>query len=204
MSQDGTTFYADLDQGLLPPLVKKAVAVAHDIGFELCVHPATGRLLQVLAAGVSPGGAIGETGTGTGAGLAWIASLADPSVSIISVELDEQRAAAAQEIFSEQANVTVIQGDAGDVFERGPFDLLVIDGGWGSGKGGSRLLDPREVLKPFGTMTVDDFAPMAMWPPSFAGEPDTPRIHWIEHEDMQTTEIQVAEDMAVLVGRRVN
>jgi len=66
MSFGGTDRYAsEID---VPPLVAAAVEAAMRIGFELCVHPATGRLLQVLAAGVPAGGVIAETGTGTGAG----------------------------------------------------------------------------------------------------------------------------------------
>lgn len=203
MSLNGTHMYAALDQNLVPPLVKRAVVAALDIGFDLCVHPATGRLLQVLAAGVNATGFVGETGTGTGAGLAWMASLADSSVQFVSAEIDAERAAAAQEVFADQANVTVIHGTGADVFAQAPFDLLVHDGGPGSGKSGGDIVDPVQLLKPFGTMTVDDFGPMASWPPAYEGQPDTPRVHWLEHPALQTTEIQVAADMAVLVCRRI-
>ena len=43
------------------------------MGFESSCLPSHGRLLQVLAGGVGEG-VIGETGTGAGVGLAWMAS----------------------------------------------------------------------------------------------------------------------------------
>lgn len=201
MSLNGTSMYDQLDQATVPRLVQRAVAAAHDLEFELCVHPGTGRLLQALAAGVAPGGVIGETGTGTGAGLAWMASLADPGVTLLSVEIDRHRAEAAQTVFADQPNVTVIQGDAGELFKRGPYDLLVHDGGWGSGKAGSEVVERSTVLKDGGIMTVDDFAPTGVWPPMFDGEVDQDRTRWLQHPEMLATEIQVAPDMAVVVAR---
>ncbi len=66
----------------LPPLVARAVAVAEELGFELSCSPEQGRLLRVLAGGVPADGAIGETGTGCGVGLAWLASGAAPGVRL--------------------------------------------------------------------------------------------------------------------------
>lgn len=177
MSYRGTQRY-ESETGL-PPLVSEAVAAARRIGFDLCVHPATGRLLQVLAAGIPSGGVIAETGTGTGTGLAWLASGARSDVSLLSVEIDVERSEAATEIFANTPNVTVIAGDAGELFSRGPFDLLVLDGGWGSGKNDGPVVDVSEVLTEGGLITVDDFTPMKRWPPTFEGTPDTARTHWL-------------------------
>lgn len=201
MSLGGTALYADQDPATLPELVKRAVSAAHDLSFELCVHPATGRLLQSLAGGVAPGGVVGESGTGTGAGLAWMVSMADPDVSFVSVEVDEARATAAQAVFADRPNVTVLLGDAGLVYEQGPFDLLVFDGGWGSGKTGDPRVELQDVVKPHGMLTVDDFGPMTEFPPQFQGEIDAGRHYWLTHPDVLATEIQVAPDMSVLVAR---
>jgi predicted O-methyltransferase YrrM len=203
MSPNGRSMYASLVKQTLPPLVRRALAAAEELDFGLCVHPATGPLLQVLAGGVPAGGLVGETGTGTGVGLAWMANIADPSVELLSVEVDADRAAAAQLVFTEAANVTVIHGDAGELFERAPFDLLAHDGGWGAGKGPGEVVDPSTVLTPGGTMTVDDFTPIAEWPPTFNGELDVARHHWLTHSDVMATEVRVAEAMAVLVIRRI-
>ncbi len=202
MSLNGTTHYSEIDRRQLPELVCRAVDAAIELDFELSVHPATGRLLQVLAHGVPMNGLIGETGTGTGVGLAWMVSLADPSVSFLSVEIDVDRARVATEVFRDDANVTVLHADAGELFTRGPFDLLVHDGGWGSGKTSEGRVDVTEVLKEGGVMTVDDFTPMDTWPPTFNGEVDHPRLHWLQHPDLLTTEVRVTEHLAVVVSRR--
>ena len=76
----GTATYHGLTD--LPPLVAAAAALAGRTGFDLSCLPAHGRLLSVLAAG-RPGGRIGETGTGCGVGLAWLATGADPSARLV-------------------------------------------------------------------------------------------------------------------------
>lgn len=203
MSLNGTAEYRASTMPI-PDLVWRAVEAAEELGFELCVHPATGRLLSVLAGGVEPGGVIGETGTGTGAGLAWMATSADPSVSLLSVELDAERAEAAQRVFAGVPNVTIIHGDAGELFTRGPFDLLVHDGGWGTGKTGGAKVDPTDVLKEGGVMTDDDYTAMGTWPPTFKGELDEGRAYWLEHPGLLATEIRVTPSMAVVVARRTS
>jgi predicted O-methyltransferase YrrM len=75
-----TAQYAGLTD--LPPLVARAVALANELGFISCCFPEQGRLLQVLARGRA-GGVIGETGTGCGAGLAWMASAVGPDTRLI-------------------------------------------------------------------------------------------------------------------------
>jgi predicted O-methyltransferase YrrM len=49
--------------------------------------PQHGRLLQLLAGGIGVG-TIGETGTGYGVGLAWMASAAHPDARLFSIERD--------------------------------------------------------------------------------------------------------------------
>ena len=172
----GTALNNACPPGILPKLVEEAVDEALRIGFEFCVHPSTGRLLSVLASGVPTGGLIGETGTGTGAGLAWMVS-ANPRARFVSVEKDDARVAAARRVFAQHPNVEIIHGDAGELFDRGPFDLLVHDGGWGSGKADPRRIDPTIVLKPNAVMTIDDYEPMIEWPPMFEGGKARYRSH---------------------------
>src|SRR5215831_1495016 len=104
MSVDGTAAHlADVE---LPPLVARAVAAARDAGFANSCRPAQGRLLSVLARGIGPG-TIGETGTGCGVGLAWMATDASPDARLVSIELDPDRAATAREVFADEPRVTV-------------------------------------------------------------------------------------------------
>jgi hypothetical protein len=126
-----------------------------------------------------------------------------PHARFLSVEKDETRVAAARRVFANHPNVEIIHGDAGELFDRAPFDLLVHDGGWGSGKNDPRRIDPLIVLKPNGVMTIDDYEPMAKWPPTFEGKPDTARIDWLTDPRFVSTEITVAEHTAVLVCRRL-
>lgn len=72
MTLGGTA--AHRSAGDLPAPVRRAVEEAERVGFELSCSPEQGRLLAVLASGIPAGGAIGETGTGCGVGLAWLAS----------------------------------------------------------------------------------------------------------------------------------
>lgn len=205
MSMGGTNSYRDLPDGLaVPPLVLDAVNAAERLGFDLCVRPEIGRLLGVLAAGIPTGAIVGETGTGTGAGLAWLVTHAPPGCRFLSYELDPERAEAARDLFADHDNVTVVTGDAADLFDRGPFDLLVLDGGPGSGKTpGDTPIEPASVLRPGATMTIDDYTPATTWPPVFGDEPDHSRIHWLTHPDLHATEIRVAPDLAVIVGRHL-
>ncbi len=203
MSAGGTQLYANLDPATVPAPVQAAVAAAEALSFELCVHPATGRLLQSLGAGVAPGATVAEIGTGTGAGLGWLTSFASPEVSFVSIEIDENRARAARAVFADRPNVSVAHGDAGELYERGPFDLLVFDGGWGTGKTGGQRVEIADVVKPYGSFTIDDFSPMRQWPPEFDGQLDAGRHFWLTHPDVLATEVQVAPDMTVLVGLHV-
>jgi predicted O-methyltransferase YrrM len=158
MAIGGNSAYAGLTG--LPGLVAAAVALAASQQFDHSCAPEQGQLLSVLARGWS-GGRIGETGTGCGVGLAWMTDAVDLSTSLISIELDEGRAAAADDLFTGQEHVTVLQGDWTRLREFGPFDLLVLDGG---GKGKDRAvdtpIDPTDGwLKVGGTVVLDDFLP---------------------------------------------
>ncbi|HEY6314957.1 MAG TPA: class I SAM-dependent methyltransferase [Streptosporangiaceae bacterium] len=135
MSPHGTAAYDGLSD--LPPLVERAVSVARRAGFENSCRPEHGRLLFALASGAE---LIGETGTGCGVGLAWLASGARPGTRLVSVELDPARATLAAELFSALPHVTVICADWREMIHReGPFDLLVLDGGAHGKKGGAHL-----------------------------------------------------------------
>ena len=52
--------------------------------------------------------------------------------------------------------------------------LLVLDGG-------GYPPDPEELLKPGGTVVVDDLTPASAWPPRFGGQVDQARMHWLTH-----------------------
>lgn len=194
---DGTDLYERWPHPV-PPLVSRAVAAARELDFPLCVHPGTGTL---LAGGLPDGSTVVETGTGTGAGLGWMVACAAPGVRFLSIESDAGRAAAAAEVFAGCADVLTVHGRAEEHWYEHRPDLLVLDGGGGTGKKGGPLVDVRRALAPLGRVTIDDFTPITGWPPTFGGRVDESRMRWLEHPDLHTTEITVAPDTAVLVGR---
>ncbi|WP_182903030.1 O-methyltransferase [Microbispora sp. H10830] len=196
MSVDGTAAYADLEG--LPPLVGRAVRVARQAGFAPSCRPEQGRLLYALAGGAET---IGETGTGCGVGLAWLASGARPGARLVSVERDARRASLAAQVFIDHPQVSVIRGDWREIHRDGPYDLLVLDGG-GQGKSGEQPADPHRLLRPGGTLVVDDLTPARHWPPRFDGAVDQARMHWLGHPGLDAAELRLAPDLAALVATR--
>ncbi|GGM94857.1 class I SAM-dependent methyltransferase [Streptomyces fuscichromogenes] len=187
----------------LPPLVRRALDAARELAFPYSCRAEQGRLLQVLAGGVGGGGGrIGETGTGAGVGLAWLASGARPGVRLFSVEREPERARTAAEVFHDRPDTTVTCGDWQDIAAYGPFELLVLDGG-GQGKTpGDPAADVERLLVPGGTVVVDDFTPCDRWPPRFGGDVDRARLHWLEHPALRAVEIRLAPDLCTVVGTR--
>lgn len=197
MSLEGTAAHRAAEG--LPPLVAAAVGLAERAGFALSCLPEHGRLLALLAGGVPPGGVIGETGTGCGVGLAWLATGAGPDVRVVSVERDEARATAAAALFADVPSVEVVVGDWTALAAHGPFALLALDGG-GQGKGGGDPFDPATWLVPGGTFVVDDLTPATTWPPTFEGAVDTARTQWHDRADVTSTELRLRPDAATLVA----
>ena len=91
----------------LPPLVERAVGLARRLGFASSCRPEHGRLLHALAAGA---GTIGETGTGCGVGLAWLASGARPGTQLVSAEIDTERAGLVAALFADLPHVAASAG----------------------------------------------------------------------------------------------
>lgn len=196
MSPGGTAAHAAETD--LPPLVAAAADAARRAGFAASCLPEHGRLLRVLAGGVGAG-RIGETGTGCGVGLAWLACGAHPAARLVSVERDPDRAALAATVFAAEPRVSVRAGDWRDLAGAAPFDLLVLDGG-GQGKAGEAPLDPDGWLRPGGLLVLDDFTPMTSWPPTHDGRPDSARLHWLEHPRLRAAEVRVTPTSAAIIA----
>ncbi|GAA3079397.1 O-methyltransferase [Streptosporangium carneum] len=195
MAPNGTDAYDGLD---VPPLVARAVELARRRGFPFSCRPEQGRLLQVLAGGARS--SVAETGTGCGVGLAWLVTGARPRTDIVSVEREPDLARASAELFADVPGVTVICGDWSVIYDRAPYDLVVLDGG-GHGKVGAPA-DPSRLLQPGGTLVVDDFTPALTWPPMHENEPDLARLHWLEHPLLDAVELRLAPDLAAVVAVR--
>jgi predicted O-methyltransferase YrrM len=196
LSISGTQSY--VGAGPLPPLVAAAVGLADELGFPSSCRIEQGRLLAALAAGATT--SIGETGTGCGVGLAWLVTGRRPGVRVVSVERDADRAERTARLFAEVPDVEIVTGDWTVINDHGPFDLLVVDGGGNGKKGGAA--DPERVLRPGGTLVIDDFTPLTQWPPMHDGRPDTARLSWLEHPALLATEVRLASDLSTIVATR--
>jgi len=187
----------------VPPLVRAALLLAAEQKFGHSSAPEHGRLLRLLAGGVPPGGVIGETGTGCGVGLAWLADGAPDGVRLVSVERDPARSTAAQKLFADREQVTVHTGDWRDLREHGPFDLLSLDGGGHGKTPHAGFAEPEQWLRPGGTVVIDDFTPTVDWPPRHGGEVDHPRLRWLDHPHLRATQLRLTPDLTVVVGTRI-
>ncbi|MEU6544037.1 hypothetical protein [Streptomyces sp. NPDC046859] len=126
MSLAGTDAYGTEVE--LPPLVARALAAARAHGFAHSCRPEQGRLLYALAGGAER--LIGETGTGCGVGLAWLAEGARPGVRLVSAERDAERARLAAEVFAGRPEVEILHGDWRRIGDRERFfrQLMVYGG----------------------------------------------------------------------------
>ena len=107
-----------------------------------------------------------------------------------------------QDLFADEAPLTVLCDDWAALLASGPFDLLVLDGG-GSGKGPDDTpVDPKLALKPFGALVIDDFTPLASWPPAHDGEADLARLHWLQHPELLAGEVALCTEMSTIVAVR--
>jgi predicted O-methyltransferase YrrM len=155
-----------------PALVERAYAAARQIGFPVTKEdpghgrgsaslPGVGRFLAVLAAGCS-GGRIAEMGAGAGIGAAWMSGAMPADCTLLTVEIDPVRAAAAREVLAGDARVQVLTGDA--VTELGPhapFDLIFADCGVRDGATFATLVS---WLRLGGRIVGDDVTPVSALP----------------------------------------
>ena len=191
-----------------PALVREALNLAGKLDFPTerataggmpsCSLPGVGRVLAMLAAGCRAG-RIGEIGTGTGVGTAWMVSAMPASAELVTVEVDEVRARAAAALFADDPRVRVLHGDANRLIpEYAPFDLLFDDGGW---RDPGALVD---LLRPGGRVVMDDVTPVAALPPDSPFREHDPKRAFFADERLISAEI-VLPDLrnSMLVGTRV-
>jgi len=150
--------------------------------------PEVHRLLAVLAAGRR----CGEIGTAYGGGAEAIASTAR---TLVTVEVDPERAAAAREKLAARPHVEVLVGDWREEFPaHGPFELVFVDGGGRDTKTEASIL---ELVVPGGLLVMDDLTPGRPGP-------DPVRELWSSHPGAVATEILTTPaTAALLVARRL-
>ena len=181
----------------VPSIVARAFDVSRRAGYVSFCRNETGRLLAALAA--TRTGTMAEFGTGCGVGTAWLRSGARPGAMILSAELDEKLAVAAQEIFTDDDQVEVLAADWSTLLDRGPYSLLFLD----SGEPTSVTVDAiADLVEDGGIVVLDDFTPCELWPPITGGRVDTLREHWLTDDRFTAVEVMVAPDASAIIATK--
>jgi predicted O-methyltransferase YrrM len=170
--------------------VWRAVEISRANSFPLACIPEVGRLLQVCARGARR---VCELGTAYGVGSAWIESGMRSGSTLLTVELDAQRAQSASELFGDNSAIEVLTGDWSLALERGPFDLLFSDGGPKRSPGDPEKLLP--LLADGGLVVLDDYTP------GYAGD-DAGRSVWLENRSYRALEVKLTPDASVILATK--
>lgn len=172
--------------------------------FERSSIPEIGRLLAVLAAS-RPRGRLAEIGTGTGVGSAWVASAMGEEASFVTVEIDDDRAAASERLFAGLPNVRVLHGDWHEVLPpEAPFDLLFFDGGgWKRSPPHQMRAESEralELVSAGGVVAMDNLTPEHLWPSDGPDWPAALREFWLRNEALTATEILTTPDTSAILA----
>ena len=188
----------------VPQLVHRAEALATAMRFERSSIREVGRLLALLAA-ARPRGRFAEIGTGTGVGSAWIASAMDPEALLVTVELDDERAAAAAGLFADHPGVRVLHGDWHELLPaEAPFGLLFFDGGgWKRSPPAQMRAESEralELVASGGVVVLDNLTPEHLWPADAPTWPDALRERWLGGDDLVSTELLTTPESSAIVA----
>jgi predicted O-methyltransferase YrrM len=172
--------------------------------FERSSIREVGRLLGALAAS-RPSGRLAEIGTGTGVGASWIACSMGSKASFVTVEVDDERAAAGALLFAGCANVRVLHGDWHEALPpEAPFDLLFFDGGgWKRSPPAQMRAESEralELVAPGGVVAMDNLTPEHLWPTDGPRWPDALREFWLGNDALVATEVLTTPDSSAIVA----
>jgi predicted O-methyltransferase YrrM len=163
-----------------------------------------GRLLGALAAS-RPSGRLAEIGTGAGVGAAWVVSAMGPEASFVTVEVDDERAAACAELLAGSSKVRVLHGDWHEMLPpEAPFDLLFFDGGgWKRSPPQQMRAESEralELVAPRGVVAMDNLTPEHLWPADGPEWPDALRRFWLGSDTLVATEVLTTPDTSAIVA----
>jgi predicted O-methyltransferase YrrM len=168
--------------------------------FERSSIPEIGRLLAVLVA-ARPRGRFAEIGTGCGVGSAWVVDALGPEASLVTAELDDDRAAAAGRLFADYPNVRVLHGDWHELLPpEAPFDLLFFDGGyWKKGDVPTESDQVLRIMAPGGVVVIDDLTPRSLMPEEWAAG-DPVRDYWLNDDRVVSVELLTTPESAAILA----
>lgn len=182
----------------VPLTVADAERSAAEAGFTRSCIPEVGRLLSAAAAS-KPGGVIAESGTGAGVGTAWLRNGLGLDARLVTVEREPHLADRARELFADDPRVMVLTGDWRLLEAHAPFDVFFCDGG-GKRDDPERVV---ELLAPGGVLIMDDFTPIAGWPPRFDGRIDELRVFFLSHPRLSAAEVLTTPASAAIIATRL-
>jgi predicted O-methyltransferase YrrM len=128
-----------------------------------------------------------------------------PGASFVTVEVDDDRAAACARLFAGSPNVRVLHGDWHEVMPpEAPFDLLFFDGGgWKRSPPAQMSAESEhalELVAPGGVVVMDDLTPEHVWPADRPEWPDALRERWLGDEALVATEVLTTPDSSAIVA----
>ena len=145
--------------------------------------------MRVLAAGRRRAA---EVGTAFGEGALAIAEGLDPGGTLVTVELDPERARIAREALKPFPNVRLIEGDWHELEPLAPFDLLFVDVH-------EAKTDPAvvELVERGGLVVIDDMTPDR---PGL----DPIRELWLRNPCVAGTEVLTTPNMGAILATRLS
>ena len=155
----------------IPNAVPKIRARSAELGFDMNCDDVTGALLKTLAAS-KPGGRILELGTGTGLSTAWLLAGMNDTAKLVTLELEPDYSAVAQEILNDERIKFVVQ--EGSSFlkahqDTNSYDLVFAD----TWPGKFWDLDlALNLVAVGGLYVIDDLSPQDNWPEGHAQKVD--------------------------------
>ena len=205
--------FANLRESIpvLPDAVARATESARERGFPVekdptrdsCCIPPMGYLLM-MATATKPGGRISEAGTAHGVGTAWIAAGLTGGATLTSAERHHEKSQLVSEIFAGRDDVSVLNGDSGDVLPpRGPYDMVFADGiGRTADLAGETGRILVAMLNVGGLLFFDDVRPAGWSEPDKSGT--LKREYIASTKELVGTEIALTEEWSALMATRIS
>jgi predicted O-methyltransferase YrrM len=128
-----------------------------------------------------------------------------PAASFVTVEVDDDRAAACARLFAGSPNVRVLHGDWHERMPpEAPFDLLFFDGGgWKRSPPAQMRAESEralELVAPGGVIAIDNLTPEHRWPADGPQWPDALREFWLGKDGLVATEVLTTPDTSAIVA----
>jgi predicted O-methyltransferase YrrM len=125
--------------------------------------------------------------------------------SFVTVEVDDERAAACARLLGDLPNVRVLHGDWHEVLPpEGPFDLLFFDGGgWKRSPPQQMRAESEralELVTPGGVLAMDNLTPEHLWPADGPAWPDALREFWLRSDALVATEVLTTPSSSAILA----